>query len=59
MPQVTEAIAILNRARFSVMVVSNQRCVAGEQLLSAKELERIHCLMLEHLAGTGAHIEAV
>jgi|SRR5579864_130037 len=58
MPQVTEAIAILNRARFSVIVVSNQRCIA-KGLLSIKELEQIHCRMLERVAAAGASIDAV
>jgi D-glycero-D-manno-heptose 1,7-bisphosphate phosphatase len=58
LPRVAEAIALLNRARFSVIVVSNQRGVA-KGLLSGEELERMHRRMVEHLAASNASITAV
>jgi len=58
LPGVAEAITILHRAGFSVIVVSNQRCVA-KGLLSLADLEHLHRRMLEHFASAGAAINAV
>jgi D-glycero-D-manno-heptose 1,7-bisphosphate phosphatase len=58
LPRVAEAIALLNLARFSVIVVSNQRCVA-KGLLTVEDLERIHRRMVEHLAASNASITAI
>jgi D-glycero-D-manno-heptose 1,7-bisphosphate phosphatase len=58
LPGVAEAIALLNRAEFRVIVVSNQRCVA-KGLLTAAELESMHQRMCDYLARAGAIIEAV
>jgi D-glycero-D-manno-heptose 1,7-bisphosphate phosphatase len=58
LPRVAEAIALLNQAGFSVIVVSNQRGVA-KGLVSVKELERIHRLMVEHLAASNASLRAI
>jgi D-glycero-D-manno-heptose 1,7-bisphosphate phosphatase len=58
LPRVAEAIALLNRALFSVIIVSNQRGVA-KGLLTSEELERIHRRMIEHLAASHASVLAV
>lgn len=58
LPGVAEAITLLNRAEFRVIVVSNQRCVA-KGLITAPELEALHLRMRDHLARTGARIDAV
>ena len=53
LPRVAEAITLLNRAGFSAIVVSNQRCVA-KGLLTIAELESIHERMLAQLAASKA-----
>lgn len=58
LPGVTDATALLNRAGFLVIVVSNQRCVA-KHLISAKELDVLHDRMRAHFAEHGAEINAV
>jgi len=58
LPGVAEAIALLNRANFCVLVVSNQRCVA-KGLLSVTDLESIHARMCRELAEKGATITEV
>lgn len=58
LPRVAEAIALLNQARFSVIVISNQRCVA-KGLLTVEELEVIHGRMLKHLTALNASISAI
>ena len=58
LPGVVEAIALLNRASFRVIVVSNQRCVA-KGLLTASELDSMHQRMCNELAAAGAKIDGV
>jgi len=58
LPGVAEAIGLLNRADFRVIVVSNQRCVA-KGLVTARELESMHQRMCEQLAAAGAIIGGV
>jgi len=58
LPRVAEAIALLNQARFSVIIVSNQRCVA-KRLLTMGDLELIHRRMIKHLAASHAYIRAI
>lgn len=58
LPGVPEAIALLNQAKFLVIVVTNQRCVA-KGLLSTAGLEDIHNKMTSQLAAEGARIDAV
>jgi D-glycero-D-manno-heptose 1,7-bisphosphate phosphatase len=55
---VVEAIALLNRANFRVIVVSNQRCVA-KGLLTTSELDAIHQRMCSELATLGAKLDGV
>ncbi len=57
LPGVVEGIALLNRAGFSVIVVTNQRCVAMG-LLTEVDLQKIHERMTGDLARTGANINA-
>src|ERR1700676_858431 len=57
-PGVVEAIALLNRASFLVIVVSNQRCVA-KGLLTTAELEAMHQRMCCELQAAGAKIDGV
>jgi len=58
LPRVAEGIALLERAGFSAIVVSNQRCVA-KGLLTTPELELIHQRMVKQLAAANAHLTAV
>lgn len=58
LPGVPEAIELLAREGFCVLVVSNQRCVA-KGLLTVSELERIHRRMCQELAVQGALITEV
>lgn len=58
LPGVVEAIALLNRANFRVIVVSNQRCVA-RGLLTASKLDSVHQRMCRELAAMGAKIDGV
>jgi D-glycero-D-manno-heptose 1,7-bisphosphate phosphatase len=58
LPRVAEAIALLNRANFRVIVVSNQRCVA-KGLVTPAELDSIHRQMCNALAHDGAIIDGV
>jgi len=57
-PGVAEAIRLLNRSGFKVVVITNQSGIArgyfDEQMLS-----RIHARMLELLAGQQAHIDGI
>jgi len=56
LPGVAEGIALLNRAAFLVIVVTNQRCIA-KGLMSAAELEKMHERMTELLAKAGAIVD--
>jgi D-glycero-D-manno-heptose 1,7-bisphosphate phosphatase len=58
LPRVAEAITRLNRANFSVIVVSNQRGVA-KGLMTVDALEEIHRRMLTQLAALNARIDAI
>jgi len=58
LPDAAGAIAILNQAGFSVIVVSNQRGV-GKGLMTVDALEVIHSRMLAELAASGARIDAI
>jgi D-glycero-D-manno-heptose 1,7-bisphosphate phosphatase len=58
LPGVAEAITLLIRARFCVIVVSNQRCVA-KGLITAHDLDLIHQRMCGELAAAGAIIDGV
>jgi D-glycero-D-manno-heptose 1,7-bisphosphate phosphatase len=58
LPGVAESIALLNQAGFSVIVVSNQRCVA-KGLVTPYTLDSMHRRMCERLAAAGAKIDAV
>ena len=57
LPGVAEGIALLNHAGFSVIVVTNQRCVAKGQLSEA-DLQQMHERMTDVLARAGAKIDA-
>jgi D-glycero-D-manno-heptose 1,7-bisphosphate phosphatase len=58
LPGVAEAIALLNRANYLVIVVTNQRGVA-KGLLTIATLEEIHNKMTAQLAAAGARIDAI
>ncbi len=58
LPGVTEAIVLLKRSGFRVIVITNQRCVAKGQI-TVPELESLHERMVAELGKTGAHIDAV
>ena len=58
LPGVAEAIALLKQSGFLVVVVTNQRCVAKGQM-TIPELEALHQRMREHLAKSGAVVDAV
>jgi D-glycero-D-manno-heptose 1,7-bisphosphate phosphatase len=57
-PGVAEAVALLNRAGFRVIVVSNQRCVA-KGLVTTSELDAMHQRMCRALGAVGAKIDEV
>jgi D-glycero-D-manno-heptose 1,7-bisphosphate phosphatase len=56
LPGVAEGIALLNRASFSVIIVTNQRCIA-KGLMSAAGLEKMHERMTELLGKAGAIVD--
>jgi D-glycero-D-manno-heptose 1,7-bisphosphate phosphatase len=58
LPGASQAIGLLNRAGFRVIVVTNQRCVA-KGLVSTAVLEAMHQRMCEELAEKGANIEEI
>src|SRR6266478_1107474 len=58
LPGAVEAISSLDRAGWSVIVISNQRCVA-KGLLTIAELEAIHQKMLEELSRSGANLGGI
>lgn len=58
LPGAFEATALLNRAGFLVIVVSNQRCVA-KQLVKAAEVDVLHERMRDLFAEHGADINGV
>jgi D-glycero-D-manno-heptose 1,7-bisphosphate phosphatase len=57
-PGVTNAITLLNKAGFRVIVVTNQRCVA-KGLISTVALEAMHERLGAELAAMGARIDAI
>jgi D-glycero-D-manno-heptose 1,7-bisphosphate phosphatase len=58
LPGAVEAIARMNRAGLTVIVVSNQRGIALGRL-SVEQLELIHNQMRNHLARQGARLDAI
>jgi D-glycero-D-manno-heptose 1,7-bisphosphate phosphatase len=58
LPGVVEAVDLLNRAGFAVIVVTNQRCIA-KGLMTIADLEKMHQRMTETLARDGAKVDAV
>jgi D-glycero-D-manno-heptose 1,7-bisphosphate phosphatase len=58
LPDVAQTIALLNRAGFRVIVVTNQRCVA-KGLVTMREVDWIHRRMCDVLADAGAIVDAV
>jgi D-glycero-D-manno-heptose 1,7-bisphosphate phosphatase len=58
LPDVADGIALLNRAGWSVIVISNQRCVA-KGLLSVETLEAMHQRMSEELGAAGAKVDGI
>jgi len=57
LPGVAAGIALLNHAGFSVVVVTNQRCVA-KGLMTEADLQKMHERMADVLARAGAKIDA-
>ncbi len=58
LPDAEPAIALLNRAGFRVIVVTNQRCVA-KGLITEAALAEMHHQMRETLNSGGARIDAI
>jgi D-glycero-D-manno-heptose 1,7-bisphosphate phosphatase len=58
LPGAADAVRRLNDAGISVVVVTNQRCVALG-LVSERMLERIHARLLDQLAAAGAHVDGI
>jgi D-glycero-D-manno-heptose 1,7-bisphosphate phosphatase len=58
LPEVAEAITLLKKAGYAVVVVTNQRCVA-KGLLAASELEEMHERMRESLSHLGAMLDGI
>jgi len=55
---VADGIALLNKAGYKVVVVTNQRCVAKDQL-SVTDLEKIHEQMSRALSTAGAKLDGI
>ena len=58
LPGAVEAIARMNRAGLTLILVTNQRGVALDRL-TAEQLEHIHQEMQTHLARHGARLDAI
>jgi D-glycero-D-manno-heptose 1,7-bisphosphate phosphatase len=58
LPGVADGIALLNRAGFCTIVITNQRCIA-KGLLTVTELDELHRRMAEVLKESGARIDAI
>jgi D-glycero-D-manno-heptose 1,7-bisphosphate phosphatase len=58
LPGVADGIALLNKAGYMVLVVTNQRCVA-KGLLSVADLEKIHEQMSQTLSRAGAKLDGI
>lgn len=58
LPGVHEAVRLLNRAGYFVVVVSNQRCIA-KGLITTSELESMHARMRHEFEVAGARINAI
>lgn len=58
LPGVAQAIGLLNRAGYLVVVVTNQRCVA-KGLINSSQLEDLHKRMCDELARGSGIIDAV
>jgi D-glycero-D-manno-heptose 1,7-bisphosphate phosphatase len=58
LPGAAQAIGLLNRAGYLVIVATNQRCVA-KGLITAPKLEELHHRMCEELQRDGGIIDAV
>lgn len=58
LPDVQEAIKLLNQAQFKVIVVTNQAGIA-KGIVKEEQLHQIHQEMINELKNYGAHIDAV
>jgi D-glycero-D-manno-heptose 1,7-bisphosphate phosphatase len=58
LPGVADGIALLNKAGYKVVVVTNQRCIAKDQL-SVTDLEKIHERMSQTLSRAGAKLDGI
>jgi len=58
LPGTSEAIRLLNKAGYFVVIVSNQRCVA-KGLITASDLESMHARMRRDFEAVGAKIDAI
>jgi D-glycero-D-manno-heptose 1,7-bisphosphate phosphatase len=58
LPGAAQAISLLNRFGFLVIIVTNQRCVA-KGLLTPGELEYLHAQLCDVLAAMGGRIDQV
>ncbi len=58
LPGVAQAVSLLNKAQFKVIVVSNQRCVA-KGLVTTADVDAIHRRLCKELAAAGAVIDGV
>jgi histidinol-phosphate phosphatase family protein len=58
LPGVPEAIKLLRRAGFLVIVVTNQRGIA-RGLYTVSDLSQIHAKMKSDLEASGAHVDAI
>lgn len=58
LPTVKEAIRLLNQANILVIIITNQS-VIGRELISEDKLHKIHSLMEEELAKSGAKVDKI
>jgi D-sedoheptulose 7-phosphate isomerase len=58
LPDVYEAIKLLNKNNYLVIIVTNQQCV-GKGIISTETLQSIHARMIKIMEGRGTRIDAV
>ncbi|HSR89217.1 MAG TPA: HAD family hydrolase [Candidatus Udaeobacter sp.] len=58
LPGAAQAIGLLNKLGFLVVVVTNQPVVA-RGIVGPKEIDNIHAVLIERLGGKGAKVDAI
>lgn len=58
LPNVAEAIRILNKMNYLIIIITNQSAI-NRKIISKADLENIHNYMLENLENTGCRISKI